>query len=543
MQNKILFIALGFLISFSAMAQRDTTQSITITSSYKPVLRYASKINFSGTALQSDTEKNVAPYHIPAQNLFYAYRPISLKPLALQMDTNLYLGNRNYVKAGFGSYSTPFADVGFSLGDGKQYLLNLTGNYIGSKGKDIEHQDYAQMNLEAAGSYFKAGQEFYGSLSFSKNDYNLYGYDHNIYQYTKSDIAQKFQDVTIRAGVKNNTEGPFGIHYDPNIELSFFSNIDHVRESNLKINLPVQKFINETFSAKLEVNADLSSYTTRGIIPNNYSYDNNAISISPSIQFTKSFLYLNAGVTPVFAKGKSTILPNIFGEIHVQDQAFIIQAGLVGNYIKNTYQYLSSVNPYILNANTPHNTIETEIYGGIKTSAGKHLVFNAKLGFVTYKDLALFINDTAFDNKGFIVSNEKSVNNLRIHGSITYLLQDKLSMNAALTLNGYTGLQSNARAWGTLPMEAKGNVSWWPIKKLMLKGDIYMFGLTKYLAKGNIPNDEQGGSDLSLGAAYKINKQFSAWLDANNVFNDKYQRWHGYPVYGFNVMAGILIRF
>jgi len=46
-----------------------------------------------------------------------------------------------------------------------------------------------------------------------------------------------------------------------------------------------------------------------------------------------------------------------------------------------------------------------------------------------------------------------------------------------------------------------------------------------------------------LGAAYKINKQFSAWLDANNVFNDKYQRWHGYPVYGFNVMAGILIRF
>ena len=57
-------------------------------------------------------------YTVPSQNLFYAYQPISLRPLALQQDTNLYLGIRNYIKVGYGNYSTPYVNAGFSFGDG-----------------------------------------------------------------------------------------------------------------------------------------------------------------------------------------------------------------------------------------------------------------------------------------------------------------------------------------------------------------------------------------------------------------------------------------
>jgi hypothetical protein len=29
----------------------------------------------------------------------------------------------------------------------------------------------------------------------------------------------------------------------------------------------------------------------------------------------------------------------------------------------------------------------------------------------------------------------------------------------------------------------------------------------------------------------------------NNIFNNKYERWHQYPVYGFNILGGIVFRF
>ena len=141
-------------------AQIDTAkkQTIDITSSYKPVLRNAVKINFSASHLNADTTKPKMNYTVPSQNLFYAYQPISLRPLALQQDTNLYLGIRNYIKLGYGNYSTPYVNAGFSFGDGKKMLVNLYANYISSKGK-IANQDYTQLQIKANAIFFTPKNE------------------------------------------------------------------------------------------------------------------------------------------------------------------------------------------------------------------------------------------------------------------------------------------------------------------------------------------------------------------------------------------------
>jgi outer membrane receptor protein involved in Fe transport len=83
----------------------------------------------------------------------------------------------------------------------------------------------------------------------------------------------------------------------------------------------------------------------------------------------------------------------------------------------------------------------------------------------------------------------------------------------------------------------------WPFKKLLLKADLLMFSAPKYIEKGGAHDFTGNASDLSLGAEFTINRQFSAWLNANNLFNNKYERWHNYPVYGLNVLGGIIVRF
>jgi hypothetical protein len=543
-RSAILAILLILELGTFAQVSKDTARrpSVSITSSYKPVLRNAVKINFSAAQLNADSSKPVLNYTIPAQNLFYSYQPINLKPLALQMDTNLYLGMRNFIKAGFGNFATPFVSAGFSFGDGRKSLLSLQANYIASKGK-IKYQDYSLMNLQAAGSFFSAKNEFYLGAGLHSYNYNLYGYDKILYpNYTRQQVQQPLQDIVLNAGLRNIAVGAFGISYDPNVEVSIFSNKDKLSESTLAVSAPVKKQFGDAFTISVEAKADITSYTTKNL-SNNIKLNNNVFQVAPSLLFSTPRFTLNGGVIPTWDNGKFVWLPNIYGEARIQEKVFLIQAGFVGKYIKNTWRNLAAVNPYLLRVSVQNNTKETELYGGIKATAGKHLNFSAKAGIVGYNNLQLFVNDTSTDLKAFKVINEPKASNLRLHGDISYINQDKFTLTAGVTFNGYTGLQNNPRAWNTVPMEITGSLRWWAFKQVMLKCDLYAFGGGNYLAKNNTANSFGGGTDLSAGLEFKINKMFSAWLDINNLFNNKYQRWHNYEVYGLNLLGGVRVSF
>lgn len=538
-------VVLLFIVNaVSAQVPKDTVkkQTVNITSSYKPVLRNAVKINFSASQLNADTSRPNLNYNIPAQNLFYSYQPITLKPLALQQDTNLYLGLRNYLKIGFGNFSTPYVSAGFSFGDGRKSLLNIYADYISSKGK-IKYQDYSLMNLKATGSFFSPKNEFYIGGAFHSNNYNLYGYDHTMFNYTKKDIQQPLQDIVLNAGLRNIANSEFSISYNPNVEVSIFTNKDRLSESTVIVDAPIKKQFGDAFAVKIEGKADLTTYTTKGLLPNNVTIKNNLVQVTPSLIFTSPRVSINGGITPTWDNGKFVWLPDVYAEAQLQEKVFLLQAGWVGNYTKNTYRYLSSINPYLKTITSQNNTKEIEYYGGIKATMGKHFNFSAKAGYITYTNLPLFINDTATDSKAFLISNETKAKNFRIHGDINYINQDKFTLTAGLTFNGYTGLQRNAKAWNTVPMEITSSLRWWAFKQVLIKSDLFVFGGGNYLQKGNTSKTFNGGTDLSAGVEFKLNKMFSAWMDVNNILNNKYQRWHNYEVYGLNLMGGVRLSF
>lgn len=544
--NKILYsFSVIFLLSATAFAQKDTskTQTIDITSSFKPVLRNAVKINFSGTQLVADTSRPILSYTIPSQNLFYAYQPVALRPLALQQDTSLALGNRNYLKAGFGSYSSPLVAAGFSFGDGRTSLITLNGEYTAAKGSDLKYQDFSALHVRGAGSFFTAKNEVYAGAKVRLNNYYLYGYDHNLYNFTKQDVRQQFQEIEGHIGIRNIKPNNLDIKYDPSAYVSFFTNKDRLSETTLILDAPAEKAINEQLSLKLRLKGDFTNYATKNLIPNNFNFANNILQIMPAIGYNTDVVNLHAGVTPTWTNGKFSWLPDIYAEIKVQDQVFLVQAGWVGRYVKNTYRNLSNINPYLDVLSSQQNTKEVELYGGIKATVGTHFNFSAKAGWVQYHDLPLFVNDTAGIGNKFQLVYEPTASNLRIHGDISYISQDKFTLNAALTLNGYTGVRVNRKAWHTVPVEFSSSLRWLAFERLTLKGDLYFFNGGNYLLKGGGSKSLTGGTDLSAGAEYKINKQFSAWAGINNILNDKYERWHNYPVYGLNVSGGILIRF
>jgi hypothetical protein len=288
---------------------------------------------------------------------------------------------------------------------------------------------------------------------------------------------------------------------------------------------------------------DITAYNTKGLLPNNVKINNNIFQVSPALVFSTPRFSIHGGLTPTWDNGKFVWLPNVFAEAQIAENIFSFQAGWVGRYIKNTYRNLSEINPYLQTFTTQLNTKETEYYGGIKATLGKHFNFNAKAGYVTYNNLPFFINDTATDGKAFVISNETSVKNFKIHGDVSYISKEKFTVSAGITYNGYVGMKSNAKAWNTIPMEFTSSLRWWAFKQVLLKADFYAFSGSFYLDKGNVAKAFKPGSDLSAGAEFRISKMFSAWLDVNNILNNKYQRWHNYEVYGLNLVGGVRVNF
>ena len=188
------------------------------------------------------------------------------------------------------------------------------------------------------------------------------------------------------------------------------------------------------------------------------------------------------------------------------------------------------------------NTKEIEFYGGIKATLGDHFNFNAKASYLSYTNLPFFVNNKT-SQELFYVSNESSVKNFRIHGDASYISQDKFTATAGVTFNGYTGMKDNDRAWGTVPVEINASLRWWAFKQVMIKGDFTAFRGGPVLLSDGTDATLKGGNDLSAGVELMINKRFSAWLDVNNIFNNKYQRWLNYPVYGLNILGGVTFKF
>jgi len=540
------FIAAIFFCCFftTTQAQSDTSrrQTIEITSSYKPVLRNTVKINLYASPITADTSRPRLTYNIPPQNLFFAYQPASLKPLALYADTTLQLGDRNQLKVGFGSFTTPYVAGAFSFGDGKKNLLNVYGNYISSRG-NIDNQDFSEIKVRGDGSIFTPKSEVYAHAAFEQHEYYQYGYDHTIDSFSKSDVRRSCQDLSAGVGLRNIAVNDLNFIYDPHLELHTFSRENKATETTLLLNLPVEKKFSDAVSVKVTAIGNFDKYQIKN---STLQVTNNLFELSPEFVYYGDRFTFHGGVTPAWNNNEVNILPNIYAEAQLQKNVLIVQAGWIGNYIANSFRTLSGENPYMQDPTFLNNTKETQYYGGVKATLGNHFSFNARAAFITFNNMPLFINDS-LDGKSFYIKNERRIDDLQIHGDMNFINQDKFTLTAGLDLNTYTGLLDNAKAWEMYPLKVTGSLGWNAFKEVLIKGDIVAFSgakaLVTYNTAGSYEKNMKGGTDISAGAEFKINKKFSAWLDLDNLLNSKYQRWNNYPVYGLQVIGGILIHF
>ena len=532
----LAFIVLAVAVVPAGAQDTSKRKEVNITSTFKPTLKEAAKINFSASPASSDTTRPRLQYNIPNQNLSFAFQPGSLKPLALQVDTGGRWDNESYVKAGYGNLKTPFVQAGLSFGDGKTMGVNVYAKHSSSKGK-IPLQNYSNSIVDL-NAFFQSANNLQWDARFGgyQENYNKYGFEPKTLSFPSDSTDIKYQGWRARLGAHNINRTALGLSYAPELRIDIFHDQLSNSESNTYLNLPVQKTLGEVFEVDVALAASLSRYKPE----NKSAIANNYFTLSPSLVFKKPTVWLQAGLRPSWDNNEFKVLPNLMAEFNTSDKRFAFQLGWTADLRNSGFQYSAGFNPWIWAPANVYNTRIEERYAGFKGSAGDHFSYAAKAAYNLLYNQPLFVNDT-FSGKSFLVVNEPRVRVANFGGELGYTAGEKFSLISNLSFNQYK-LDSNARAWGLLPLEWKTTMRLQVLKDLYVNSTLYAFDGPWALTRAGTRN-LGSAMDLSAGLEFGIVPNIKLWAQFNNIFNKEYQRWNQYPVYGFNFLGGVVFSF
>jgi hypothetical protein len=535
------FLIIGVVLFSVSVKAQDTTRkrTVQVTSQFKPVLKDAAKINLNASPPTADTTRPRLQYQIPNQNLQFVYQPGMLKPLALDIDTGGRWNNESYVKAGYGSFKTPYLQAGLSIGDGKTVGLNGYAKHTSSEGK-LPFQKYSATEFDAA-AFFQTAKSLEWNARFGaeQNTFYKYGFEPSTLLFTDDSLKVRYQTWRARLGFHNLNQTQFGISYAPEIKVDAFRDRFNNSESNSFIYLPIKKAVGKVFEVDAAAEVSLSQYKPDG----KSKIKNNYVSLSPTILFKTPNVSLHAGLKPSWDNGEFILYPNVMGEIGTEDKRFSIQLGWTG-YLRNSgYQYVAGSNPWIWAPQTVMNTRIEERYAGVKGAVGDHFSFSAKMAYNKLNNQPLFLNSLKNGGKSFEIIYEPEMDQFQLGGEMGLTFGEQFSLISNLSINKYRKLEVNDKAWGLLPLEFTTKMRIQVLKDLFVTSDLFAFDGPWYQKSDGDAKQMDGALDLSAGAEFKILKNVKLWAQFNNIFNKEYQRWNQDPVYGFGFLGGVVFSF
>ena len=530
----------------------DKPSTVNVYSTFTPTLGNTQMLNFGNknASLPTLPKANV-DYQVVDQNLFFPQSSGSLHPVTLNTSDGNSWKKTNFIKLGYGNYKTSYGEGSFSMGDGENSSFSLRAMHTSSVG-NLPQQKFAKTNADLDGVInIGNNQELSGRLFFDNNNVNAYGIRPADYSLVKNFIngnapnglydfdssKLKYYNFGLKVQLRNKHQTVPDIDYSPSLFFERFSDNWSASEYNGILDVPLTKKIKDNIFLNLGLTADITKYQSRDT-----SINNNIFYFKPSLVYKTADTYIKLGAIPLINKGEGKLLPDIQAEKQLGGENFIVSVGYTGYYDKNTFKNLAAFNPWIYQPRELNNTRVIELYGGIRGSLGNHITYSATYSQLTYYDIPLFLNDTLLGNR-FNITYEPKLKDRRISGGLGYEISELFSIVGNITYHNYYQLDSNAQAWGLLPLEVNGMLRWKIVKALTLKSDVnYWTGAWAMDANKN-PIQMKSVVNLNAGLELSLSKAFNFWIQVNNVLNNKYQRWSQYENLGLNVYGGLIINF
>lgn len=296
---------------------------------------------------------------------------------------------------------------------------------------------------------------------------------------------------------------------------------------------------------------------------NSIKYGFTNFGIAPSFIINENDWTVNIGLSLFYSldaennNNKFFLYPQINASYKVVGDLMIFYAGAEGNLDQNTYADFVGENPFLSPTLEMKPTDKRyDIFAGLKGKLTNTVSYNIRGSYVNENNRALFKSNYysknnsgenyAFGNSFQVVYDDMET--ISFYGELKADFSENISFGISGTFNNYiTNFQFEA--WNLPKLKLSGNIDvkitdkWYAGANVFYVGERKDQKLNADILFFVAPSPLQSYFDVNANVGFKYSERLTAYLRANNIANQAYQKWLDFPVQGFQLILGANYKF
>ena len=560
----ILVVLFSMQICFAQEEDENIgTEVINVVKPYTPTISDAFKIKEKPEINDSEElEKKQVDYSIFSVPVASTFTPSKGKAAAVEKQAPKKLYS-NYASLAIGNYLNVLAEFYATIPMGRSENFTVGLSHHSTQGEIEETQlddKFYDTGLNLI--YSKRERELAYQIEglFKHQQYNWYGTSYDLTDLQRTDIDASHTYFT--GGLEGNIEIERSIFKGGKFKYRRFWDTYDASENRIAIT-PEFEFEVMDYLIDLKTTIDYVGVEFKALNPGvKYSFLNSGI--HPSYQYNQDDLAVNLGVEATLSLDSEHsntefyIYPKITASYNLIDDSVIAFGGVEGGLQQNSYEQFAQENRYvapILGIAPTHNQLD--VYLGFKGKLSSKVNYSVKGGYLNEQNKALFtmnpVNDVDLVTENFHKANTfgviyDDVNTLQFSGKISAELSKNYTLGISATYSNYSSdvldevlnlPELTASVFGDFKFTDKifGGVNLFYVGERIDE----LQSTTALVAPETITLDSYFDANLHIG--YNITNRFTAFLKANNIANQEYQKWQSYPVQKLQILGGLTYKF
>ena len=571
-----LLFAMGFLGAFAQPGDRDKlgTEVVNVVRPYSASVSDAFKVRetpvFEEEVNAQREEINYSIFSFPVASTF---TPAKGKAAALdRFERDPFF--KNFATVGIGNYGNFLAELYVSEQFDRNSYLNASLRHFSSQGgiREVVLDDAFSMTRFSV-NYGQTDKSFSWNVGggYQHQLINWYGLPSYVFQGMNAEeigalirsinAQQVYHTIALGGDVQMQDSFLNG----GTLRFTRFSDAFSSGENRLMIQPELEVQVSD-FEVEIPVVLDhLGGSFARSLTDENqikYAFTN--IGASPTLKYAYENWNFKIGARLFYMMdgegdlSKFHIYPNLQASIPLVEDLMIFYSGIDGGLEQNSFQNRVELNPFVSPTLGLRPTDRAfEVFAGLKGKLASNVSYHVKGAYRNENHFAFFQSNAAFSERdlnpnGYVFGNSFGVvfgdlKTLQMFGELKAEFSKDFTAGIYADFNSYS-VSGVEEAWNLPAFQLGANLEYKISPKWMIGSQLFYVGARKDLGLVHQADDDifvdgiqtvPSFFDLNASLKYMINKRFSAFVLANNITGQSYQRWLNTPVQQFQIMGGI----
>lgn len=555
-----LFVMTLAVLPQSANSQ-GRNQEVTIIAPYQPTISDAYKMTLTPKVRDTVVETPPMIYGINSSPIYSSYDIESLNPTFVEINPEETY-RRSYLRAGFGNYTTPYAELFTNSLQSDKFSLGFHARHLSSTGKieDYATSSYSQNSAALYGKSYLKNKIFSAKIAYDRNVVHYYGFEPEQYpglDISDDDLKQRFSLIGANIGLESNYQRGKKMNYSGLLDFYYLNDLYETSEMMVGLDLNLNsknEFLHFVKKQELGVDLNVDYYNNKDSI---LSQGTTIARLKPYLDLDFDYLTLYIGVEGALAADSSSkfyVYPDVRIAYQVIPDYLRFYLSVTGGLHRNSFNEVSGINPWV-NSIFPLGNTNTKysIKGGFTGMITRELDYNFSVAYSDVDNMLFFENDfysnfspsiqTDIGNKFTGVYDDVKLTAVNLE--LGYHQSEKLLISFAADYRHYK-MTNEEKPWHKPAFQAKAGAKYLLNKNISLTADFfYDSKIYAQIFEMKVPKTvvRDGFFDLNLGGEYRFNDRISAFVQLNNVAAVRYYRWYNYPSQRINVMGGLTFSF